>query len=85
MGVAVEFEVPVLERDVPERKTCEDFDDVDEVLELPTTSPVVKANIVVEPIVLVIVVESLVTVERIGDVVIGEDEVCTVIVDLYEI
>lgn len=73
---------PWLERDVPERKTCdEDFDDVDELVELPDVPSVFKPNIVVDPIVSVIVLEPLVIVERIADVVMAEDE-CKVTVDV---
>lgn len=76
---AVEFRM-LLDDCVPESKVCEVFELSDELVTLPSISPVLMLNIVVDPMVVVIVVEALVMVERRGDVeTVTEDS--TVIVD----
>jgi hypothetical protein len=77
--VEVEFNVPVGDW-VPESTVCEDFGLSDEPVTLPTISPLSMLNIVVDPMVVVIVVEPLVMVERRGAVEMGTED-STVIVD----
>ena len=78
VDVAVEFELALLGRGFPERKTCEELKLSDELVALPTISPVLMPNIVVDPTVTVIVSDPLVIVERIGAVVMGEEVAVTV-------
>jgi hypothetical protein len=75
VDVAVEFELALLGRGLPERMTCDELELSDELVALPTISPVLTPNIVVVPIVVVIVFDPLVIVETIGAVVMGEDSV----------
>lgn len=77
--VAVEFNV-LVDDWVPDNTVCEDIGLSDELVALPTISPFSMLNIVVDPIVVVIVVEPLVMVERRGTVEMGTED-STVMVD----
>ena len=64
---AVKF-IVLLDDCVPESKVCEVFELSDELVTLPSISPLLMLNMVVDPMVVVIVVEALVMVESRGDV-----------------